>query len=119
MGKLLSICSTTKATFFKAKIEIAPIRSFEAIVEIMELLFGAEFSKSIRFDEFPANVATVDNHEIILFGAPEMEFEDDEGISYFRLSIFPRNPPLEARIKDVSELLVVELEKFGIQGVAQ
>lgn len=115
MGNLRSICSAIKAAFFGAEIEISSLRSFEAIVEILELLFEVEFSSSKRFDEVPAKIALVDHHEIILFGIPEGELEGDEDFQFYRLSLFPKAQPPDARIEDITALLIDELKKSGIE----
>jgi len=115
MGKLLSTFSAIKSAFLKADIEISPVRSFEAIVEFLELLFGVEFSSTDRFDEFPAKIAEVDHHEIVLFGMPEGELEGDEDYQFYRLSIYPQSSPASAGIEDASEFFVSKLRAAGIE----
>lgn len=102
-----------KNGWVKAKVEVSPNMPFGMVVSVVADCLGLPLVATRAFDEFPAVIGHINDHEVVVFDLPNVDEAWPDWVPKYRISIFPdypENHPLEGRYpRDVSTLLIKSL----------
>ena len=121
MEKTLSSFSTISSSghsrpCVEADLEIVPTWSFDGVVSaISNLLNKVQFTRTNRFDEFPAVIGKFDRHEVVLFDFPKHGLLGIDADKCYRLTVSPCGSLMEVEVENVDEKLAECIRSMGIE----